>query len=345
MDFGIFDHCERAIDRQASVTYRDRIRLAQAAEEAGFYAYHLAEHHGTSLSLIPSPNLLLAAIAQHTKRIRLSALVYLLPLYDPYRLAQEICMLDEMSDGRVDIGVGRGANPIELSFFGLDPASARERFEDAFPVLLQGLRDGHIDYHGEFYKVDNAPVEVRPVQKPYPPIWYPSAGLSPSLAWAAGEGYNTIVNGPLQNCIDGAQMFRDNFKPGPFGDNPKVGLTRYVFVAETEEEALRVGGAAFKYHLDNLLKLATQRGITARPPVIPPEDLATAVRQGWGAVGTPAQVREQLGEIFDKVGNNYFVFAPLMADLPLDWGLRSVSLFRDEIIPHFSTEKAVSKVA
>jgi alkanesulfonate monooxygenase SsuD/methylene tetrahydromethanopterin reductase-like flavin-dependent oxidoreductase (luciferase family) len=344
MRFGIFDHCERALDRPAEVTYEERIKLVQAAEDAGFFAYHLAEHHGTPLSLAPSPNLFLAALAQRTSKIRLSALVYLLPLYDPYRLAQEICMLDGLSNGRLDIGIGRGANPIELSFFGLDPVSARDRFDEAFELLMQGLRDAHLDHSGQFYSVANAPVEVRPVQQPYPPIWYPSAGLSPSLAWAAGEGYNTIVNGPLSKCADGVKMFRDNFKPGPFGNDPKIGVTRYVFIADTEEEAFRVGEPAFQYHINNILKLARDRNITARPPIIPPEDLRTAMREGWAVVGSPDMVREQLGAIFDQVDNNYFVFAPMMAQLSLEWGIRAVTLFRDEIMPHFA-ERVMTQAA
>jgi alkanesulfonate monooxygenase SsuD/methylene tetrahydromethanopterin reductase-like flavin-dependent oxidoreductase (luciferase family) len=336
LQFGIFDHCERGAVAP-NVTYQERFAMAQRAEAAGFYAYHLAEHHGTPLSLTPSPNLFMAALAQKTKTLRLGPLVYLLPLYDPYRLAQEICMLDWLSDGRLELGVGRGANPIELSFFGLNPASARERFDEAFPLLLEALKSGRVSHDGAFYKVANAPLDLEPMQRPHPPIWYPSSGGGASLAWAARQGYNTIVNGSLASCADAIKVFQDNFESQGLAPPPKMGLNRYLYIADNDAEAMRVGERAFKYHLDNLTKLARNAGLdTSKSPNIPPTELAEAVKVGWAVVGGPETVRQQLAAIFDKVGNNYLVFAPLTSELRLEWGLRTIELIECEIMPHFA---------
>jgi alkanesulfonate monooxygenase SsuD/methylene tetrahydromethanopterin reductase-like flavin-dependent oxidoreductase (luciferase family) len=337
VEFGIFDHCERS-SRPARTTYEERFQLAQRAEAAGFYAYHLAEHHGTSLSLVPSPNLFLAALAERTTTLRLGALVYLLPLYDPYRLAQEICMLDHLSNGRVELGIGRGANPIELAFFGLDPATAKARFEELYSPLIQGLVDGKMSRTGPKGMIE-APLDVRPLQQPYPPVWYPSAGGGAQLIWAAEQGFNTILNGTLASCAEAAKVFRDHFQPGLFGANPKLGITRYVYVADTDEEAMRVGNQALRYHRANILKLTNQAGTTINSPVIPPDNLAQAVREGWAAAGSPATVREQIAAMTDTVGNNYFVFAPLMADLSLEWGLRAIDIFQEEIMPAFANHQ------
>ncbi|HJQ17551.1 MAG TPA: LLM class flavin-dependent oxidoreductase [Allosphingosinicella sp.] len=339
MEFGIFDHCERA-PRPAATTYEERFRLAQRAEAAGFYAYHLAEHHGTPLSLVPSPNLFLAALAQRTSTLRLGPLVYLLPLYEPYRLVEEICMLDNLCGGRLELGVGRGANPVELGFFGLDPAGAKDRFDEAFKIIMQGLIEGQVTHQGEHYDIGHGPVDGRTVQRPHPPIWYPSAGGGASLAWAAAQGFNTIVNGTLEACVDAVKVFWDNFKPGAHGASPRVGITRYVFVADTEEEAFRVGDQAFSYHLKNLTKLTDDMGMTLKSPIIPPNDLREAVACGWAAVGSPQSVREQIAAIVDTVGVNYFVFAPMIGDLSGDWGLRTIDLFESEIMPSFQSEMA-----
>jgi len=345
MRFGIFDHCERT-SRSVGATYQERFALARRAEAAGFYGYHLAEHHGTPLSLVPSPSVFLAALAQHTTTLRIGPLVYLLPLYDPYRLAQEVCMLDNMSGGRLELGVGRGANPIELSFFGLSPASAKDRFDEAFQLLMQGLTEGRISFKGQHYDIANGPIDARPLQRPYPPIWYPSSGGGGSLAWAAKQGFNTIVNGALDACAEAVEVFKSNFAPGPHGGDPMIGLTRYVYLAETDAEALRTGEAAFDYHLANLSKLAREAGLdVSKSPIMPPDNLSEAIRKGWAVVGGPASVREQLGRIFDRVGNNYLVFAPLMADLPLEWGLRTVELFEHEIMPAFVTRPAATEPA
>ncbi len=122
MRFGIFDHMDRSVADLAQ-QYEDRLALVEAYDRGPFHAYHLAEHHGTPLGLAPSPSVFLAAAAQRTTRLRLGPLVYTLSLHDPLRLLEEICMLDQMSRGRLELGVGRGISPFEHRLFGHDPAS------------------------------------------------------------------------------------------------------------------------------------------------------------------------------------------------------------------------------
>ena len=117
MKFGVFDHLDRG-DLPLKDFYRERLRLIEAYEQAGFYAYHLAEHHSTPLGMAPSPSVFLAAVAERTRRLRFGPLVYALPLHHPLRLIEEICMLDQMSGGRLEIGFGRGASPVETALYG-----------------------------------------------------------------------------------------------------------------------------------------------------------------------------------------------------------------------------------
>ena len=116
MRFGLFDHMDRS-GEATSAQYETRLQILEACDRAGFYSYHLAEHHGTPLGLAPSPSVFLAAAAQRTKTLRLGALVFTLSLYHPLRILDEICMLDHLSNGRLDLGIGRGISPIELGFF------------------------------------------------------------------------------------------------------------------------------------------------------------------------------------------------------------------------------------
>jgi hypothetical protein len=127
--FGLFDWIDRGTAPMHQL-YEDRLQLLQAADMAGFFCYHLAEHHLTPLSMAPSPALFLAAATQRTRRIRLGPLVYLLPLYDPLRLIAEVCMLDQMSRGRLELGIGRGISPYELRHYGVDPAASRMIFNE-----------------------------------------------------------------------------------------------------------------------------------------------------------------------------------------------------------------------
>ena len=107
MKFGIFDHMDRS-HPDLGQQYGDRIELIRAYDAGGFHGYHMAEHHGTPLGLAPSPSVFIAAAAQHSQRLRLGTLVYTLPQYHPLRLAEEICMLDHLTGGRFDFGIGRG---------------------------------------------------------------------------------------------------------------------------------------------------------------------------------------------------------------------------------------------
>ena len=110
--------------------------------------------------------------AQRTRRLRFGPLVYALPLYHPLRLIEEICMLDQMSGGRLDIGFGRGASPIELAVFGQEPDQAQRIYAEGLDLVLQGLTRKTLDFAGEFFTFRDVPMELEPLQKPHPPLWY-----------------------------------------------------------------------------------------------------------------------------------------------------------------------------
>src|ERR1700741_4352419 len=123
MEFGVFDHLDR-YDLALHDYYEARLRLIEAYDRLGFYAYHVAEHHSTPIGLAPSPSVFLSAVAQRTRRLRFGPMVYALPLHHPLRLIEEICMVDQMSCGRLEIGFGRGSVPEELVYYGANPEEA-----------------------------------------------------------------------------------------------------------------------------------------------------------------------------------------------------------------------------
>src|SRR5256886_15078408 len=130
MEFGVFDHLDRYGGALADY-YEDRLKIAEAYDRAGFYAYHLAEHHSTPLGMAPSPSVFLAAVAQRTTRLRFVPLVWPMPLHHPLRLIEEICMLDQLSGGRLVIGVLRRAAPIQLEYYGDEPQAAQKIYAEA----------------------------------------------------------------------------------------------------------------------------------------------------------------------------------------------------------------------
>src|SRR5260370_1795996 len=147
MELGICDHVEW---REAPLDelYESRLRLLERYDAAGFYSYHLAEHHATPLGLAPVPGIFLAAATQRTRRIRLGPCVYCLPLYDPLRLIEEVCMLDQLSRGRFDFGVGRGIVPYEMAFFDLHHLETEQIYRETLQIVLQRLPSHRLEHRG-----------------------------------------------------------------------------------------------------------------------------------------------------------------------------------------------------
>ena len=159
------------------------------------YGYHVAEHHHSTLSATPSQGIYLSAVAARTERINFGPLVYVLPMYHPIRLIEEICMVDNLSGGRYQIGIGKGA-PIgeEFAMWGGDPAEVTERFDETFEILKQGLTQEFINFSGKYYQFKDLWMELKPKQKPHPPFWY--AG---NPATAGRYGANFINFGTIES--------------------------------------------------------------------------------------------------------------------------------------------------
>src|ERR1700759_5224372 len=170
LQFGIFDqndHGRYPLTEQ----YDKRLALIEVYDRAGFRTYHMSDHHSTPLTLTPSPSVFLAAVAQRTKRSRFGALVYVLPAHHPLRLAEEICMLDHLSHGRLEAGIGRGASPHELAYFGVEPAVAQALDVEAYQVIMQSLTKDELNSEGKHYQFRNIPIDLKPAQQPHPPLW------------------------------------------------------------------------------------------------------------------------------------------------------------------------------
>src|ERR671929_13472 len=136
VEFGIFDHLDRN-DLPLREYYEQRLKVMEAFDRAGFYAYHLAEHHFTPLGMAPSPSVFLSAIAQRTKRIRFGPLVLPLSVHHPLRVVEEICMLDHLSRGRLDLGFGRGSVPVEVAYYNVDADRREAMYRERLEIILK----------------------------------------------------------------------------------------------------------------------------------------------------------------------------------------------------------------
>ena len=345
MKIGLFDHVEYG-ERPLSELFDERLEFAKLADEAGFYCLHVAEHHQTPLNMVPVPGVYLGALARTTRNIRMGPLVYLLPLYSPLRMIEEICMLDHLSHGRLDVGVGRGVSPYELKFHKIVHDQSRDIFIDAFKCISAGLTTDLLSYKGENYFYEKVPIAMRPLQQPHPPFWYASSSEIGSV-WAGDHGLHFVTLGPTPSAKANIDAYKKALakRGGPvqpkseFPGGAVIGVMRHVFVGETDAEAHRFGKPAMDYHLGNMNWLRVNQGdtnLTSRLKIPHGESFEDCLANGSVIAGSPATVRAAIEGHAKELGVNYLVTYLFMGTMSLADAKRSFALFRNEVMPHLA---------
>jgi alkanesulfonate monooxygenase SsuD/methylene tetrahydromethanopterin reductase-like flavin-dependent oxidoreductase (luciferase family) len=343
LEFGVFDWIDAHPGRSVAETYEARLQVLREADRGGFSTYHLAEHHGTPLGLAPSPAVFIAAAARETRRIRLAPTTFIVPLYDPLRLVQEIGMLDQLSHGRLEIGVGKGSSPIEAAMYGLTPPDTAGRFEELFPAIVEAMETGRFRRPGADGDDEGVPLHVPVVQRPHPPLWYPTSNAA-SIPRLGDEGYNVLfgfgfVSPPLEAVREQSRVFFDRYRQaaaggavryGLPGRTPRFGMLRHVLVAPTDEEAMALARPAFAAHHESFTHLWRLHGSDRHTG---PADLDQLVAERKVFVGSPGTVAEQVTEAVTVGEVNYLAGAFAWGSLDLEPVLGSVRLFRDEVVP------------
>lgn len=335
--FGIFDHVDDSgLPRGEQL--EQRLKLAEQYDRDGFYAYHVAEHHGTPLGIVGSPNLFLAAVAQRTRRLHFGALVNVLPLYHPIRLVEEWCLLDHMSGGRLEPGIGRGASTIEASFFGIDGDSTPDRFSEAFELIEQAFTQDPIHHDGGHFKVEAMPVTARPLQRPHPPFWF-GASRPDRAAWCAERGINVMSLVDAQRTRVTTDGFRERWQELGRGaaDLPHLGVNRHFVLAGTEAEALRIAERVYPRFKASIDHLWVRRGHPA-PPIYP-ATLGELLERGGAFVGTPEGARQYISDQIEAAGINYMTADVAFGGISFEEASQTASLFATEVMPAFAVDR------
>jgi alkanesulfonate monooxygenase SsuD/methylene tetrahydromethanopterin reductase-like flavin-dependent oxidoreductase (luciferase family) len=342
MKVGLFDHVEHG-GRPLATLLDERLTFVKAADDAGIYCLHVAEHHATPLNMVPVPGVYLGAVARATRRMRLGPLVYLLPLYSPLRLIEEICMLDHLSYGRMEVGVGRGVSPYELKYHKVEHDTSRDIFIDAFDCISAGLTTDKLTYRGPHFSYENVPIALRPLQQPHPAFWYGSSNTIGST-WAGERGLHFVTLGPMSIARANITAFKEAFAKRGSAAQPKaefpggvaIGVQRHIFVADTEAEARRFARPAMNAHLANLNWLRDLHGasnLAVRLGVPRGADYEACVADGTVISGTPEMVRAEIERQVRELGANYLLTYLFLGTMGLSDALRSLALFSSEVMP------------
>ncbi|MDO9411614.1 MAG: LLM class flavin-dependent oxidoreductase [Pseudolabrys sp.] len=335
LDFAVFDHLDTNGAPLGSFL-DERLRLIEIMETAGFGAYHLAEHHSSPLGMASSPSVFLASAIQRTKTIKLGPLVYVLPLYHPLRVYEEVCMLDHLSKGRFMLGVGRGGALVEHQRYGIDPTKASPIYQEAFAVLMQAFETDVLNFEGQFFNFRDFVIQAKPYQLPHPPLWY-GAPSPDAIAWAVPKAINVVSLGPAVRAKAISDRYRKDWSElgRSEADIPRIGITRHIVVADTDAEAERIARESYPRWRAAMEFLWKRSGQDFSLKEIYPADFAGLQAIGHGIAGSPATVRDYIAALQREAGINYVLCQMVFGDMNFDDATHSIQLFGKEVMPAF----------
>lgn len=236
--------------------YREELKLAELAEPLGYDSVWSVEHHFTDYTMCPNPAQFLTYMAGRTKRVQLGSMVLVLPWHDPIRLAEEIAVLDHVSDGRMILGVGRGAGLVEFEGFRVPMGESRERFVEAAELILGGLETGYCEYTGQHFQQPRKAIRPKPF-KTFKGRTY-AAAVSPESARIMaklGIGMLIIPQKPWKEVAKEMAEYRELFQQINGFAAPQPISSGWVFcdedVARAEEMATRYIGGYYQTVLDH----------------------------------------------------------------------------------------------
>jgi alkanesulfonate monooxygenase SsuD/methylene tetrahydromethanopterin reductase-like flavin-dependent oxidoreductase (luciferase family) len=334
--------------------YREYLDQLAYAEELGFDGVCVNEHHQNAYGLMPSPNLIAAALTQRTSRVRIAIVGNALPLYDPpTRVAEEIAMLDLMSGGRIIAGQVIGGGP-EYYSFSINPAEARTRFAEAHEIIMRAwTQPGPFEFYGEHYKLRYVNTWPRPLQKPHPPIWIPGVGSLETMEFVARHryAYMGIPYFHIDFFKKTYALFKRACEQQGYRAHPEqMGLLMPIYVGETDEQARREFEEHFWYFKRKLIP-----GILLSPPGYTSVQSALRIFKGvessfisgvetwddveagsFATVGSPETVFEKLSEHLTDLGAGNLLTLMQLGNMPSDKARANMARFAEQVMPRLA---------
>ncbi len=324
---------------------RKTIDQLAEAETLGFDSVWSNEHHFHQYGgLMPQLPTMLAALSQRTSKVRLGSSVVLLPLHSPIDTAEQLAMVDLMSGGRLDLGIGRGFVAHDYEVHGLPHADAQERLIEALDVVLEAWSGEPMNHNGHYYTYNGVRVWPRPEQRPHPPIWIACSGNPSSFEWTGTHGYGLLTIGylrPISALADLTKIYRDAWSAAGHKGPTTIGTHYHVVVAEDRGEARRIAESALAEHVR--LNRAAQAVSVGAPPAanagIPIEQL---VDEGRLIAGDPDDCAKVLRRVADEIACDEAHCLFQFGDIPFATAQRSMELFAKHVIPRLREAAASS---
>jgi alkanesulfonate monooxygenase SsuD/methylene tetrahydromethanopterin reductase-like flavin-dependent oxidoreductase (luciferase family) len=337
--------------RHADIIQRELQQMVWS-EQLGFDEVWLTEHHFIDYGLSVDPATLASAIASRTSRVRIGLAAAILPFHDPIRLAEQLALVDIISGGRLDVGVGRGNRPSEFTGYRIPQVESRERFDEAVQIIQRAWTEECFAYHGRFFQIPEVRVIPKPLQRPHPPLY--QVCVSPdSIESTALRGWpmlNSILFGRLEQVVASRDRYVTTLQKA--GRSPveiaalldRWGVSRQIYVAPSDAQALAEAKDAEMWYQESFRKFVIPERIEDSHPTLQPAFRAMAERLSkitWEglvaetlAFGSPETVARHI-EQMRQIGVGQVLCWMNFGGLPEDRVRRSMDLFAREVMPRF----------
>jgi alkanesulfonate monooxygenase SsuD/methylene tetrahydromethanopterin reductase-like flavin-dependent oxidoreductase (luciferase family) len=351
MKFGVFFVTETP-DDNFKRAYDEMLEQIEYAEHLGFDTVWLAEHHGSTYGSMPSGAVMAAAVAQRTKFIRIGIAVNILPFNNPVRMAEDYAMVDVLSNGRLDYGVGRGYQPSEFEMLGLGARQGESRalFQESLEIITGLWTHEHFSYRGRYYDIPHAELRPRPIQKPHPPIYV--AALSPeTFGLVADKGYNLLVTPTLMALPELKGFILDAkrrlVEAGRDPGSIEFPMNWQVHLARSEQEAKERTRDAYGWYFDKVMQLVPH-GAKVPPTYEAYAEMARAYEEAGGfpieqlqemgvvILGDAQTAIERITEVRDEAGINRISCWFRVGGLEHQKVMDSMDIFAREVMPRFA---------
>lgn len=337
MHFGFLTECYVKEGKSHAQAFADTFAQVDEAEALGIDSVWMVEQHFRPwASILPSPMLMASAIAARTQRIRIGLAVQVLPLNNPLRAAEEACMLDQISRGRFDFGVGRSGITKFYEGYNVPYSESRARFDESLNIILEALNNETFSYEGQFYSFHNVTVAPRPVQQPHPPIWvststpesFPTLGRRglPIQLWFQGDWFEESL-----------RAYRKAWSEAGHPGEPQVLLRIPAYIGETPERARDEPRESTLHDYRRVAWENRQAGQEQRAAEadyhVEHYDNLLKTRVAYGSA---EEMVERLQEFQERMGVSGFLLdMNFGGQIPQELVLNSMRLLAEKVIPAF----------
>jgi alkanesulfonate monooxygenase SsuD/methylene tetrahydromethanopterin reductase-like flavin-dependent oxidoreductase (luciferase family) len=345
MDFGLFFLMQRDEAWTERAVYESALEQMLAAEGLGYGSVWIAEHHFNDYGLCPAPPVLASFLAARTRTLRLGMGVSLLPLHHPVDLAEQLAVLDMVSGGRLDVGIGRGGTLQDYQTFQSDRGDSRARVEEGIALMRECWSGRPFGFQGRFHTAERLHVRPCPPQRPHPPLFVAS-NSEDSVRSAARLGLPTLSSYfvPADELVRRHAMYRDEARAAGRSEAETERLMqqswgmRVVHVSPTHDEALRATEAPFMGYQRRIATLRSE-GLGGSLPdsfdrsLVRLRPFRDYLDDGLAMIGSPDEVRDRLQEYLEATGYQHVLLLMALPGLGTPEALRSMRLFAEEVQP------------